>query len=85
MIVITLRDIIGLSLIGIMVLPFILVLLWIGIKRIFTAIRLKNQGFSRVDRNCRDILHCSAYDTGFCTRKNGNMCQFHPKYKKPQK
>ena len=85
MIVITLKDIIGLSLIGIMVLPFILVLLWIGIKSIFTAIRLKNQGFSRVDRDCQYILHCRYYDTGFCTRQNGESCQFHPKYKDPQK
>lgn len=85
MIIITFTDIVFLILLGLMVTPFVLLLLWRGIQNVFTAIRLKKQGFSRVDRSCQYMLHCGAYDTGFCTRTNGNKCQFHPKYKEQSK
>lgn len=85
MIIITFRDIVGLILLGLIVTPFVLLLLWLGIKDVFAVIRLKKRGFSRVDRSCEYMLHCGAYDTGFCTRINGNECKFHPKYKEQTK
>lgn len=85
MIIINFIDIVGLILLGLMVTPFVLLLLWQGIKSVFTAIRLKMQGFSRCGRSCQYMLQCVDYDNGFCTRSNGNECKFHPKYKKKSK
>jgi hypothetical protein len=85
MIIINLMDIVFLILLGLMVTPFVLLLLWQGIKDVFTAIRMKKQGFSRVDSDCKYMLHCEAYDTGFCTLSNGNECKFHPKYEEQGK
>lgn len=85
MFIITFRDIVFLILLGLMVTPFVLLLLWQGIISVFTAIRMKMQGFSRCGRSRQYMLQCEDYDTGFCTRSNGKECEFHPKYEEPSK